>query len=35
MWTAYTEVDNELDVDDVLSAIKSGLVKVKAASARL
>lgn len=35
MWRAYTEVDNELDVDDVLSAIKSGLVKVKAASARL
>ena len=35
MWTAYTEVNNELDVDDVLSAIKSGLVKVKAASARL
>ncbi|MFQ6081463.1 MAG: PHP domain-containing protein [Candidatus Bathyarchaeia archaeon] len=35
MWTAYTEVDNGLDVDDVLSAIKSGLVKVKAASARL
>jgi len=35
MWTAYTEVGNELNVDDVLSAIKSGLVKVKAASARL
>jgi len=35
MWTAYTEVDKELDVDDVLNAIKSGLVKVKAASARL
>jgi len=35
MWTAYTEVDNELDVDDVLSAMKSRLVKVRAASARL
>ena len=35
MWTAYTEVDNELDVDDVLSAIKRGLVRVKVASAKL
>lgn len=30
MWTAYTEVGNELDVDEVLSAIKSGLVTAKA-----
>ena len=33
MWLAYTEVEAELNVDDVLSAIKKG--KVKATSSKL
>jgi len=29
MWTTYTEVNTELNIDEVLNAIKRGLVKVK------
>jgi len=32
MWAVYTEVNNELNLDDVLSAIKGGLVRAKRAS---
>lgn len=34
LWTAYTEVQAALDVDEVLRAIKSGLVRVTSSTGR-
>ena len=34
LWTAYTEVQAALDVDEVLRAIKSGLVRVASSTGR-
>ncbi|KPV63351.1 MAG: hypothetical protein AOA65_1359 [Candidatus Bathyarchaeota archaeon BA1] len=34
MWTAYTEVDAELNVNDALNAIKKGLVRARTASVK-